>query len=257
VKWLKVNGVKQKIHTEGTILEVDLKTPIKPGETVSLEMKWEAQVPLQIRRSGRNSSEGIEYSMSQWYPKLAEYDYQGWHPNPYVGREFHGIWGDWDVKINIASEYILGATGVLQNGNEIGYGYGAEPQKRGKKQTWHWKAENVIDFVWAADPDYVHEQLEAHNGTMMHFLYQPGEKTTENWQALPQIMDAALKYMKRNYGSYDYPSYAFIQGGLGSDDIGDRRGPLPMDGRRLYIICISHDHESPTKEGANTWRGSQ
>ena len=215
VKWLKVNGVKQKIHTEGTILEVDLKTPIKPGETVSLEMKWEAQVPLQIRRSGRNSSEGIEYSMSQWYPKLAEYDYQGWHPNPYVGREFHGIWGDWDVKINIASEYILGATGVLQNGNEIGYGYGAEPQKRGKKQTWHWKAENIIDFVWAADPDYVHEQLEAHNGTMMHFLYQPGEKTTENWQALPQIMDAALKYMKRNYGSYDYPSYAFIQGGDG------------------------------------------
>jgi len=115
VKSLKVNGKKVKFVTEGTILEVALATPIRSGETATLEMKWDAQVPLQIRRSGRNSSEGIDYSMSQWYPKLSEYDFQGWHPNPYVGREFHGIWGDWQVNITIDSKYILGATGELSN----------------------------------------------------------------------------------------------------------------------------------------------
>ena len=80
---------------------MDLAQPILPGQKVQLEMAFEAQVPIQIRRSGRNNSEGIAYSMAQWYPKLCEYDYQGWHANPYVGREFHGVWGDFDVKISI------------------------------------------------------------------------------------------------------------------------------------------------------------
>ncbi len=48
---------------------------------------------------------------------------KGWHPNPYIAREFHGVWGDYDVKITIDKNYILGGTGYLQNSNEIGYGY--------------------------------------------------------------------------------------------------------------------------------------
>ncbi len=215
VKWVKINGKKQKINTVSTILEVDLKTPIKAGETVTLEMKWKAQVPLQIRRSGRDNKEGIAYSMAQWYPKLCEYDYQGWHANPYVAREFHGIWGDWDVEITMDNDYIIGATGVLDNAAEIGYGYAPEPNKKDTKLTWHWKAENVIDFVWAADTDYVHDTYETYNGTKLHLIYQPGEKTTENWKLLPAIMDEALKYVNRNFGEYPYPVYSFIQGGDG------------------------------------------
>ena len=120
VKSLKVDGKKVKYKIVGTILEVDLsKRKIMPGETVSLEMKFEGQVPLQVRRSGRDNAEGIDYSMSQWYPKLSEYDYQGWHSNPYVGREFHGIWGDFDVKITMDRKYTIGATGVLQNAKQI------------------------------------------------------------------------------------------------------------------------------------------
>lgn len=215
VKSLKVDGRKQKFITEGTILEVTLDRPIKSGSTVKLEMEWDSQVPLQIRRTGRDNKEGVEYSMAQWYPKLSEYDYQGWHANPYIAREFHGIWGDWDVKITIDSDYIMGATGELENAAEIGYGYAPEPASRPEKLTWHWKAKNVHDFVWGADPDFVHEKLEAHNGTMLHALYQPGEKTTENWQLLLGIMDEALKYMNENYGEYTYSSYSFIQGGDG------------------------------------------
>lgn len=217
VKSLKVDGRKVKYETVGTILEVNLgDRPIRPGETVDLTMKFEAQVPAQIRRSGRDNAEGIDYSMSQWYPKLSEYDYQGWHANPYVGREFHGIWGDFDVKINIDKKYILGASGVLQNSNQIGRGYSdvVMPNKKDKVE-WHFLAENVHDFVWAADPDYEHIVHKAYDGTVMHFLYQPGERTDENWKNLPRVMDEALKFINERFGKYPYPVYSFIQGGDG------------------------------------------
>ena len=93
---LKMNGVPQPFKYHETILEVDLTKTILPKTKVVFEMEFEAQVPLQIRRSGRdNPGTGVRYSMSQWYPKMCEYDYEGWHPTPYVAREFYGVWGDY------------------------------------------------------------------------------------------------------------------------------------------------------------------
>ena len=97
VNSLTQDGKPTQFEHVGTILEVDLAEPILPDQSTTLVMNWDAQVPLQIRRSGRMNSEGIDYSMAQWYPKLSEYDYQGWHATPYIGREFHGVWGDFDV----------------------------------------------------------------------------------------------------------------------------------------------------------------
>ena len=201
--------------TEGTILEVELASPILPGQSTVFEMEWEAQVPLQIRRSGRDSREGISYSMSQWYPKLAEYDYQGWHANPYIAREFHGVWGDFDVTISIDSDYIIGGTGYLQNAEEIGYGYAPDPRGRGRKLNWHFKAPNVHDFVWGADPDYIHTTLERSNGSVLHFFYQDNEEFNDNWELLPRIMNVAFDYIEEHYGPYPYKQYSFIQGGDG------------------------------------------
>jgi len=219
VKSLKLNGKEIEFFVNGTILEVDLPTPIKSGETVRLEMDFESQVPIQIRRNGRDNAEGVRYSMAQWYPKICEYDYMGWHPNPYIGREFHSPWGDFTVNITIDKDYVLGATGVLQNYNEIGKGYQPADMKvaepKGKTLTWQYKAENVIDFVWAADPDYKVIQKRAHDGTRMYFVFQPGEKTSENWSKLPGIMDEALRWMNKRYGKYPYPQYSFIQAGDG------------------------------------------
>src|SRR5690606_2926227 len=103
---LKQNGSSVKHKTTGTILEVMLNSPIQPGEKVTFDMVFDAQVPIQIRRSGRNSSEGVALSMTQWYPKLAEYDFEGWHANPYIGREFHGVWGNFDVTLKIDKNYV-------------------------------------------------------------------------------------------------------------------------------------------------------
>ncbi|MFZ1750801.1 MAG: M1 family metallopeptidase, partial [Saprospiraceae bacterium] len=177
---------------------------------------FEGQVPLQIRRSGRFNKEGIEYSMAQWYPKMCNYDYQGWHANPYVSREFYGIWGDYDVTITLPKEYVIGGTGVLQNKNEIGHGYSAiEPATRPDKLSWHFRAENVHDFMWAADTDYRQIAHTTADGLTIRCFFQPGSKTTENWTQLPAIMEEAFRYINKKYGKYPYSDYSFIQGGDG------------------------------------------
>src|SRR5690606_29770796 len=139
-------------------------------------------VPLQVRRAGRDNAEGIRYSMSQWYPKMANYDYSGWHPNPYIAREFYPIFGDFEINLTIDSSYVVGGTGYLQNGQEIGHGY-EDPSKpvarpNSAELTWRFKAPNTYDFMWAADPDYRHMSYQMEDGPLLRFFYQPGEETT-------------------------------------------------------------------------------
>lgn len=218
-KSLKMNGKDVEFEEVGTILEVELSEPILPNSSATFDMEFEGQVPLQIRRSGRDSEEGVRYSMSQWYPKMSNYDEQGWHANPYIGREFYGIWGDFDVKITIDRTYVLGGTGYLQNPNEIGHGYEEQGVKvapaKGKTLTWHFKAPKVHDFMWAADPKYKHDKIVMPNGITVHHLYIPSEKTTENWEQLKDLTPKAIDYLSKHFGQYPYKQFSVIQGGDG------------------------------------------
>ncbi len=216
---LKQDGVPVEYNVEGTVLEVKLNKPIKAKSKTVFEMTFQAQVPVQIRRSGRDNKEGIAYSMSQWYPKLCEYDYQGWHANPYVAREFYGVWGDFDVTIKMDKKYLIAAGGYIQNPNEVGYGYerpgtNVKPPK-GDKITWQFKAPNVHDFMWAADPEYKHTKLVNDDGIEMNFFYQENDKTKETWARLPAVMNQVFKIANKNFGKYPYKYYAFVQGGDG------------------------------------------
>lgn len=221
VNSLKQNGAAVNYETVGTILEVQLNTPIKPGESVTFDMLFDAQVPVQIRRSGRNSSEDVALSMSQWYPKMAEYDFEGWHTPPYIAREFHGVWGNFDVTLHVDKTYVVGGTGYLQNPQEVGHNYADKKLPlnlpAGDKLTWHFKAPNVHDFMWAADPDYNHDILKMPSGPTLHFLYK---KTLEgeylqNWKNLQPKTAELMAYFSENVGKYPYKQYSVIQGGDG------------------------------------------
>jgi hypothetical protein len=221
VNSLKQNGVLVSHETVGTILEVKLNEPIKSGESVTLEMNFDAQVPVQIRRSGRNNKEGVAFSMAQWYPKLAEYDFQGWHTPPYIAREFQGVWGDFDVTIHIDKNYTVGGSGNLQNPQQVGHGYQDTSQElnlpTSDKLTWNFKAPNVHDFMWAADPEYKHDVLKMENGIDLHFLYKENldSKYLKNWQELQPKVAELMKYFSKNVGQYPYKQYSVIQGGDG------------------------------------------
>jgi hypothetical protein len=200
-----------------TVLHVELAEPLAPGDSTTFKMDFNAQVPLQIRRSGRDNKEGIEFSMSQWYPKLSEYDEHGWHADPYVGREFHGVWGDFDVSITMDSSYMLGGTGILQNPKEVGHGYVESSEvdrPDSEKLTWHFEADSVHDFMWAADPDYTHDIVQMEDGPELHFLYQP-DTIQETWKELEERIPEAFRYMNEHFGEYPFETYSFIQGGDG------------------------------------------
>ncbi|MEM9674627.1 MAG: M1 family metallopeptidase [Bacteroidota bacterium] len=215
---LKQDGNDLTYETVGTVLEVNLNEPILPGKESTFTMEFIAQVPLQIRRSGRDNAEGIRYSMAQWYPKMAEYDEHGWHSNPYIGREFYGIWGNFDVKITIDSSYVVGGTGILQNPEEIGHGYLPDGKKlkrpKGDQLTYHFVAENVHDFMWAADPDYVQTTAQVPDGPLLRFFYQ-ADTLVENWRQLPDFTVRAFQYANETFGQYPYAEFSVVQGGDG------------------------------------------
>ena len=216
---LKKDGKDLQYEVVGTILEVQLDKPIKSGETVTFDMVFEGQVPVQIRRTGRDNREGIRYSMAQWFPKMAEYDYQGWHADEYIGREFYGVWGDFELKLSIDKDYVVGGTGYLQNPLEIGHGYenpGDQVNKKivDGKLTWHFIAPDVHDFMWAADPDYLHNKLTMKNGTVLHFFHQKGQNT-DNWEKLRPLTEMSFEYANKYFGQYPYKQFSVIQGGDG------------------------------------------
>lgn len=220
---LTQNKIPLKYTTSGTVLEVQLNEPIKSGESAIFEMRFEGQVPPVIRRAGKNSQEGVALSMAQWYPKMAEYDFEGWHADPYIGREFHGVWGDFDVKLTLDKNYTVGGTGYLQNPNEIGHGYGTKETKNDSDLlTWHFVAPNVHDFTWAADPNFVHDTLQVPDGPMLHFLYKKSlkRKYKKRWKDLQIPASEIMQYYSKNVGKYPYDQYSVIQGGDGGMEYG-------------------------------------
>lgn len=216
----KQDGENATTKTVGTLLEVTLAKPILPHSKTTFTLDFDGQVPVQIRRSGRNNSEGVELSMGQWYPKIAEFDFEGWHADPYIGREFHGVWGNFDVTITIDANYILGGSGYLQNKNEIGYGY-EDPgikvvyPKNTETLSWHFYAPMVHDFTWAADKNYVHDIVKGPNNVDLHFLYKNKKETIENWKKLEPKMVKIMDFYNKIVGEYPYKQYSFIQGGDG------------------------------------------
>jgi len=146
--------------------------------------------------------------MSQWYPKLVEYDYQGWNTNPYIAREFYGVWGNYDVTLQLDKTYTVAATGVLQNPNAVA-------DKTGQLN-WNFKGENIHDFVWAADNQFKHLSKKVRPNLTLHVYYKEKNASTDSaWANVLWAAEKALPFIEKSFGAYPYPQYSFIQGGDG------------------------------------------
>jgi len=231
VSALKQDGKDVYFEVNETVLLARLNKPLLPGKKTKLEMVFTAQIPLQIRRSGKLNKEGVDMTMTQWFPKLAEFDSEGWHPNPYIGREFHGVWGNYSVNITIDKNYVIGGTGYLLNANEIGHGYSekAPKEKEGATNTWKFYAPDVHDFAWAADPDYIHDIKKSESGVDLHFFYKP-TVNVDDWKKLQDDSVKLMKYFEESIGPYPWKQYSIIQGG---------------DGGMEYAMCTMITGERP------------
>jgi Peptidase family M1 domain len=208
VNIITINGKPQQLKEHETILEVVLTQPILPKTSVKMLLNFEAQVPLQVRRAGRDNAEGVRYSMSQWYPKMVEYDYQGWNTNPYIAREFYGVWGNYEVTLRTDKNYMIGGTGVLQNPT-------APLDKDGQK-VWNFKGNMIHDFVWFADNNFKHLSKEVRKGLTLHVYYKAKDaKADSAWANVLWAAEKVLPFIEKKMGAYPYPQYSFIQGGDG------------------------------------------
>ena len=270
IGFLKVNNLKQdgialQTKVVGTILEVDLAKPLLPGKSTLLTMNFDGQVPVMVRRAGRNSEEGVALSMTQWFPKMAEFDFEGWHADPYIGREFHGVWGNYDVKLTLDKSYTVGGTGYLQNPNEIGHGYqdaGVEVKipKKQKTLTWHFVAPNVHDFAWGADPDFIHDRVMGPNNVELHFLYKNNKDIIANWKALQPKTVELLQFFNSTLGEYPYKQYSVIQGGDGGMEYamctlitGNRSLPSLIGVTAHELAHMWFQHLLATNESKHGW----
>jgi len=205
---VKAFGQDAEFEEDGTVLVVDLPKALRPGKSVTFELAWTAQVPRQIRRSGWMNKEGVEYSMTQWYPRLCEFDHHGWHSNPYIGREFHGIWGDFEVTLDVPEGYVVAATGVKTSEKSV------DGPKGTLRTQSTFKAEDVIDFAWAADPDFVTESVTV-GDVDLTLVHQANPEIDSNWTALAGYAAKAMAFINKDIGPYAYPQYTVAQGGDG------------------------------------------
>lgn len=221
IHWIKMNGKDLKFEIQGTIMKVYLNEKIKPKSNVTFTMEWDANIPMQIRRAGRNNREGVDMTMTQWYPKIAEYDYDGWATFDYIGREFHAPFSDYDINIKIDKDYVIGAGGTLENQNDV-KGYTTNPSIKAdanNKVTWRWTAKNILDFAWAADRDYSVDSFPILDGPKVYLVYQKSEKT-KFWAETKPYLTRFFQTMNSKFGRYKWPSYSFVQGGDGGMEYG-------------------------------------
>ncbi len=127
-----------------TVLEVPLDVPLPPGKTVTVDMEFHVQLPEVFARTGFKG----EFAMvGQWFPKIGvrvgAAGAETWHCEPFhAASEFFADFGTYDVTITAPETYIIAATGVLTSARD----------NADTTHTLIYRAEDVIDFAWMADP---------------------------------------------------------------------------------------------------------
>ncbi len=271
------NGKEVRSHyiVDDTRMRIDLEEPLPShGGKIQLEILWSFAVPKYgADRLGRfESSDGTIYEIAQWYPRMCVYDdVHGWNPLPYLGEgEFYLEYGNFDVEITAPRDYIVVATGVLQNPEKVLTGTErdrlalarkvdstvhvispddiAKPSTRpgGKGDlTWKYRAENVRDFSWAGSKAFIWDASHWDNILLMAVYPREGISTDTSkgpgWEKDVEFMRHTFKYYSENYYHFPYPVATNV-GGI----VGGMEYPMIVfcsaqsRGQGLYFVT---DHE--------------
>jgi hypothetical protein len=215
-----------------SILEAILPEPLKPGEEIQIELSFIEKVRFFQARAGYR---GHQFDFAQWYPKMCVYDEDGWHAEPlhFLG-EFYGEFGTFDVTIDVPFNYIVGATGVVTEGDpgwslveidtslsqgewlkkyaEMKKTIVEKMQDQPRRQvTFH--AEEVHDFAWITCPDFLYERGE-YDGIPIHVLYRSYARS--RWsKVVAERGRRSLEWLSTKFGRYPYPQLTITHGLLG------------------------------------------
>jgi hypothetical protein len=218
----------------GTTMRIDLPAPLAPGAALDLDIAWRFTVP--DYGAGRMGRDGNLYELGQWYPRLAVYDdVRGWNHEPYIGAgEFYLEYGRFDVALRVPAAYVVGATGRLRNPEQVLTArqrarlqrarFSETPiaviakDEAGKPEltrpsatgtlTWHFSADSVRDFAWAASPDFRWD-ASGYRGILVHTLYRPG---APEWEEANRMVREGVRYYSEQWYRYPYPHITSIEG---------------------------------------------
>ncbi len=246
--YLHINKIlcgNSKLKTEVNKNAVDectvfLNNALAPGDSVTLKMEFKGKFPHVFSRMGH--TRGKYYAATQWYPKVVVYDVNGWHPDSYLDMgEFYGEFADFDVRITLPENYIIDATGLLQNNpkeqafidsiaaetarlllikdedereNYVEKWLNAHKAKTDTTElkTVRFIAHNVHDFAWFAGENYmIHKRIQP-DGVLTHVLVLP--KNAYNWKDVPLYVERTLKFYGMRVGPYQYPKASVVDGSL-------------------------------------------
>jgi Peptidase family M1 domain len=208
---------------DSTIARFDLPHPLAPGESMSVEMGWDARPSTVPRRQGR---QGRRFDFAQWYPKVVVYDRYGWEEHPlYPAGEFYGEFASFLVDLDVPADQVVGATGVAvcgdpgwENANRtrsrpVDYQrnfYGSRTPSAqcsgaipGRKKI-RWYAEDVHHFALSLNPEYRYEG-GSYGGVAVHVLYQPGDEQTWGRGQAVERTQTALGWLSQLYGAFAWP----------------------------------------------------
>ena len=214
-----------------------LSERLSPADSIVLHSPFRVKIPKLTSRLGY---EDQTYQISQWYPKPAVFDKNGWHPMPYLENgEYYGEFGTYEVSIAVPNNYVVGATGVRTNQEErnrlLALADSSKkrlefldhriidlespvPESSVNYNTVHFKAENVHDFAWFADKRFLvqHDTVISQTGKAVDLwvMYLPTEE--DIWAPAMEYTKRGLTFFDTLVGAYPYPQMTIVQGGLGA-----------------------------------------
>ena len=226
----KVKGVAAKTEAHPKhidIIKLLLDKPLASGDSITIATPFHVVLPSYFSRSGYADG---EFMACQWYPKPAVYDKNGWHEMPYLDMgEFYSEYATFNVTLTVPSDFIVAATGTLQTKAELDTykKTGAantvsrsnkpvlyQPATKGGNKTLSYYAEQVPDFAWFADKDFViqYDTVQLSSGKVVDaFSYYHNKKKTLWDNSIDYVKDATRKYSEW-VGEYAYPVVQAVEG---------------------------------------------
>lgn len=229
----KVDGKEVKLELDDKNIDIGkiiLAEPLLPNQSINIETPFSVQIPNSYSRLGHV---GQSYQITQWYPKPAVYDKDGWHQMPYLDQgEFYSEYGSFDVKITLPDNYVVGATGDLQNEEEFDFldekvaeteaikEFGTDndfPASSADFKTLHYKQDNIHDFAWFADKRFhvLKEEFNLVNTDRTVTAWAMfTNKEAELWTKATDYLVGATQHYSEKVGTYPYNQVTAVQSAL-------------------------------------------
>ena len=265
IEELKSNNEKLKITIDNTIMRVELNQPILPKSAITFKIKFKTYFDGggdQRRRMQvlKDSWGNKQFKVVHWYPRICVYDRKfGWETDQHLGKEFYGDFGSFDAELTMPNNYVMEATGILQNRSEVlpddlrakldiknfkDKPLGEKPSEiiaqNGTTKTWKFHADNVHDFAWVADPTFriAETKITLPNGHEVSCVAIAQEPHASRWQDASLFNSKIIETYSRDIGAYVYPKMVVADASDGME-----YPMLTLDGGLSpdYYFVIAHE----------------